>query len=190
MVEVNEAPAPVPAPAASPSGGKKNNAAVIIIIVVGVLLVLGVGGYFISRYIARKASEKVTEGILGAATGGKVDVNSNNGSVSVSNDSGTTEIGAAKWPTDMPSDIPELKTGKITFATSDKTNKSYSVSSSEVTKAEFETYKSSVEAAGWTNTSTASFGTDVLEYEKGTYNLSLVYDESSGGLSITATPKS
>ena len=180
-----------PAPAVAPAPAKKNNAAVIIIIVVGVLVVLSVGGYFISRYIARKAGEKISEGILGAATGGKVDVNSSTGGVSVNTGDGSTSIGGnVKWPSDMPSDVPELKTGTLTISSTDKTNKSWMVTASDITQSEFNDYKSLVEAAGWTSSSSTSMGYDLLSYEKADHSITLLYDSSESGISITVTTTS
>lgn len=187
-----QTPAPVAAPSATPSTpAKKSNTATIIIIVVVALIVLGVGGTLIARWVARRAADKIAGGILGAATGSSVSVNSDNGSATVSNGSGTTSVGSnVKWPSDMPSDVPELKTGTLTVSSSDKTSKTWSVTASDVTKAEFDAYKALVDAAGWTNTSSASFGADMLSYDKGAHELTLIYDSSSSGISIAVTTKS
>lgn len=180
------------APAVAPTGGgKKNNAATIIIIVVGALLVLGVGGYFLSRYLARRASEKLASGLLSATTGSNVDISNSGNTATVSNDQGTTQIGeGAKWPSDMPSDVPKLTAGKITMATSDKTTNSWSVIASEFKQADYDTYKAKVVAAGWTSTATTTYGATIDDYEKGTNRLILTFDPSSDGISITVQPKS
>ncbi len=176
-------------PAAAPA--KKNNSTMIIIIVVVAVLVLGVGGTLISRWVARKAADKIAGGILGAATGSNVSVNSDSGTTSVSNGSGSTSVGNnVAWPSDMPSTVPQLKSGTLTMATSDKTNKAWSVEADKVSQAQFDVYKASVESAGWTNTATTSFGASMITYEKDTYDLTLIYDASSSGVSISVTTKS
>lgn len=177
--------------APAPTGGKKSNATTIIIIVVVALLVLGVGGYFISRWLAQRAAEKVASGILSAGTGSNVNVSDNGNSATVSNDQGTTQIGeGAKWPSDMPSDVPKLTAGKITMATSDKTTTSWSVIAGEIKQADYDAYKAKLVAAGWSSASTTTFGAVIDEYEKGSTRLLLTFDSSSDGLSITVQPKS
>lgn len=198
MVEgQNPAPAAAPTaadPAAAPAAApvkKKSSATTVIIIIVIVLVVLGVGGYFVSRWLARRAADKIAGGIIGAATGGSVSVNSDTGSATVSNGSGTTSVGTnTKWPSDMPSSVPELKTGTLLSATSDKANKSWAITANEVTQAEFIAYKALIESGGWTSTTSSSSGVDLVSYEKGTYDLMLVYDTSESGISITVTTKS
>ncbi|MEI6144654.1 MAG: hypothetical protein WCP91_03605 [Candidatus Berkelbacteria bacterium] len=188
MVEDEKVATPAPAPAAP---AKKSNATTIIIIVVVALVVLGVGGTLISRWVARKAADKITSGILSSATGSNVSVNSDSGTTSVSNGSGTTSVGSnVKWPTDMPASVPKLTVGTLTMSTSDKTSNSWSVLASDISQAQFDTYKASVVSAGWTNTATTSFGADILTYDKDSNSLTLTYDPSSNGLSVTVTTKS
>ena len=177
--------------APAPTGGKKSNATTIIIIVVIALVVLGAGGYFVSRWLAKRASEKAASALLSATTGSNVSVSDNGNSATVSDDQGTTQIGeGAKWPSDMPSDVPKLTAGKITMATSDKSSKSWSVTASDIKQADYDAYKAKVVAAGWTSTATTSFGALIDQYEKGSYDLTLTFDSSSSGISISVVPKS
>jgi len=167
--------ASTPAPAPATGGSKKNNSAVVIIVVILVILVvLGIGGYFISRYLARKASEKVAEGLLNAATGT------------------TTDISSAKWPSTMPSDVPEYKAGKITMTTSntDSSGKGWFVTIGETNQSDYTAYKAKLEAAGWTNISSTTVGAVLDQYEKSSYSMSMVFDGSSSGVSITVVPNS
>ena len=60
---------------------------------------------------------------------------------------------------------------------------------SDVKQADYDAYKTTIESAGWTNTSSTSFGADMISYENTSYDLTLVYDPSDNGLSITVTPK-
>ena len=174
----------------SAAPGKKGNATTIIIIVVGALVVLGVGGYFISRWVARRASEKLASGLLSATTGSNVDVSNNGNSATISNGDGTTQIGeGAKWPSDMPSDVPKLTAGTITMATTDKVNKAWSVTASGIKQADFDAYKAKVVAAGWASTSSTSFGAVIEEYEKGSNRIIITFDPTSDGISITVSSK-
>ncbi|MEI8061015.1 MAG: hypothetical protein WCG99_01850 [Candidatus Berkelbacteria bacterium] len=187
MIEDEKVATSAPAPAAP---AKKSNATTIIIVVVA-LVVLGVGGTLISRWVARKAADKITSGILSSVTGSNVSVNSDSGTTSVSNGSGTTSVGGnVKWPADMPTSVPKLTVGTLTMSTSDKSSSGWSVIASDISQVQFDTYKASVVSAGWTNTATTSFGADILTYEKDSNSLMLTYDPTSSGLSVTVTTKS
>ncbi|MCX6810164.1 MAG: hypothetical protein NTY30_00270 [Candidatus Berkelbacteria bacterium] len=188
-----EGETPTLAPSAAPA--KKSNATTIIIIVVVAVVVLGVGGTLISRWVARKAADKIAGGLLGAATGSNVSVNSDTGAVSVSNGAGTTAVGgSAQWPSTMPTAVPKFSKGTITMSSStndsSSSSKGWSVILSDVKQADYDAYKTTIEAAGWANTSSTSFGADMIVYENSSYDLTLVYDPSTSGLSITVTPKS
>lgn len=181
-----------PAPAASPAPApaKKSNATTVIIIIVVVLVVLGVGGVLVSRYIARKAGEKLAEGIISAGTGGKVNVDSSNNSVSISGDGESISIGEnATWPSDMPSDVPKYSKGKITSSSKvDNENlKSWSVVIGETSQIDFTAYKASVVAAGWKSDYESTSVIEIAQYTKGDYSLSAAYDASSSGATITVT---
>jgi len=191
MVE-NEAPAPAPAaPAAAPA--KKSNATTIIIIVVVAVVVLGIGGTLISRWVARKAADKIAGGLLGAATGSSVSVNSDTGAVSVKTDDGSTQIGGnISWPSSMPSEIPKYSKGKITSATSGVSGDGtgWSITISETSQSDFDAYKASLISDGWALTTTSNFGAEIDVYEKGAYDLNLTWDPTSKGVLIGVTPKS
>jgi len=175
----------------SESPKKKNNALTIIIIVVVILVVLGVGGTFVARWVAQKAADKIAGGLLGAATNSNVSVNSDTGSVSVSNEDGTMEIGSAKWPETMPADVPEYTSGKISVSSSTANDvKGWTVIISETNENDFNLYKSAVVSKGWAVDTTTSFGAEVTFYKKDNYNLSLTWDPSSNGVSIVVTPVS
>lgn len=65
-----EQPTPSQAQQTNPAEakGSGNSAAIIIIIVVVILVVLGVGGYFGYKYLAKKMVGKVTNGLTGTVT--------------------------------------------------------------------------------------------------------------------------
>lgn len=193
MPEENQAPAAPTETAPSAAGGKKNNSAVVIIIIVVVgLIVLGTVGYFVRRWIVRRAADSVASGILSSATGGKVSVDSNNNSVSVSDNGASSTIGDnATWPSTMPSSVPKYTDGKITMTTKvdNESGKSWSVIIGETSLSAYNLYKSKVEAAGWTSSSSTNFGALIDDYDSSAYNLTLTFDNSSNGVSISVTAK-
>lgn len=156
------APAAAPAPAAPSQGqpsGKKSNAGLIIAIVLIVLVVLGAVGYFTSRYLAKKAGEKLTETILEGATGTDVDIDSSGDGATVNSNSGSISSGSkAKWPTTMPATVPEFTYGTITYSqnSSDESYKSWNVIYESVVSGAFEKYKAALLAKGWVEDSNMS----------------------------------
>lgn len=180
-------PAPAPVVAAPV---KKNNATTIIIIVVAAVVVLGVAGTLVSRYIARKAGEKLAEGIISAGTGGAVNVDSSNNSVTISGNGESISVGEnATWPSTMPSDVPKYSKGKITSSSKvDNENlKSWSVLVSETNQADFTAYKASLVSAGWKSEYESTDILQISQYTKGDYSLSSAFDSSSGGVTLTVT---
>lgn len=171
------------------SGGKGGGGAkVAIIIVVVVLVVLGVGGYFVQRFVVKKAGEKITESLLGGALGGKVDVSSNGDGVSISNENGSIGTGeSAKWPADMPSSVPTFSYGKISMST--KVDNSWSVIYESVEADAQSKYVAALKSKGWTeNEEVIDMGeTKMVSMANGEYKITLIFDSSSSGASITVT---
>lgn len=177
------------APVQSPKKG--GSAATIIIIVIVVLVVLGVGGYFVQRFVVRKASEKLTETLVGGVTGGKVDVSSNGEGFKYSGDQGSLEVGpSAKWPTDMPANVPKFTYGTVTA--SSKTPEGWSVIFEKVTTDAQTKYLADLTGKGWTQDGEAidMGATKITQVTDGKNTLTVLYDASSGGASLTVAPKS
>ncbi|MCX6812055.1 MAG: hypothetical protein NTW79_00310 [Candidatus Berkelbacteria bacterium] len=192
MPEETSQASAAPASPNSSLSGKKNNSAVIIIIVVVGILVLGTAGYFVRRWIVRKAADKVASGILSAATGGSVSVDSNNNSASISSNGSSSTIGDnATWPSTMPSSVPKYSDGKITMSTKtdNDSGKSWSVIIGETNVDQFNAYKVKILAIGWRSVSETNFGAQIDSYENDSYDLSLTFDPSSNGVSIAVTAK-
>lgn len=163
MGDAQQQPAAAPAPAApsqSQPSGKKSSAGLIIAIVLIVLVVLGVAGYFTSRFLAKKAGEKLTETILEGATGTDVDIDSSGDGATVNSNSGSVSSGSkAKWPTTMPTTVPEFTYGTITYSqnSAEESYKIWNVSYESVQSGAFEKYKAALLAKGWTEDSNMSF---------------------------------
>jgi hypothetical protein len=185
------APTSAPAPASAIAG--KNNSTKLIVIIVIVLIVLGAIGYATQQYFARKVAENIVEKSLESATGGKVDINSSDGGVTVSNDSGTTSTGSnAKWPTSMPSDVPEFKSGTIAYSSASTSDdyKGWNVTYSDVTVANATAYFTTLTGKGWAQTDSveSSLMTNKT-FEKGTLRLNFTLDPSSNGATIVVSYK-
>lgn len=187
--------APQSAPTASSSAAapkKGGGAAVVIIIVLVILAVLGVGGYFVSKYVAKKAGEKITEGLLGAATGGKVDVTSGGEGVNISNGEGSLSLGAAaKWPSDMPSNVPQFTYGSIVAASKISDQDGWMALYEKVSADAQTKYAADLAAKGWTkdNDSVNVGVAEITQLTDGKNILTVTYDTSSKGATITVSPK-
>lgn len=180
-----------PVSQSAPMVRKNGGAATVIIIVLVVLLALGVGGYFVSRYVAQKAGERLTEGFLGAATGGNVDINSGGEGVSIENDKGSLSLGqSAQWPSDMPSNVPEFSYGKPIMSTK-VADGGWSVLYENVSEDAKDKYVSDLSSKGWIDDSGAidAGSSQIIQMTDGTYNLIIVFDETSKGATLTVSPK-
>lgn len=65
---------------------------------------------------AETAAEKTVETMVEQATGQKVDIDQNAGTLEIKTEQGdyTVKTEAQTWPDDMPKDVPPIKEGKIT----------------------------------------------------------------------------
>ncbi|MDH4358488.1 MAG: hypothetical protein OEV37_00870 [Candidatus Berkelbacteria bacterium] len=189
--QTQTAPATPAAPStpSAPNAPKKGKSATtIIIIVVVVLAVLGIGGYLISRYLA----EKTAEGLIGGLTGGEVDVSASK--VTYSGEGGSLEFSeGAKWPTDLPSDVPEFTYGtvKATAKTTSDGKGNWSITLENVQSGAYDKYVSDLKAAGWeeATTSTAE-GVNYIDMSKGSYDLIFTYEENEKTASLLVSSKS
>ena len=168
---------------------KKSNSTLLIVIIIVVVFLIGlsVGGYLISQTLTKKANEGVIEKMIESGTGGKVNIDSKNKDVTIKTDEGTIKAGEnVSWPNDMPSDIPKFTAGKLTMATKINTNpKGWSILVSDVENSNFIDYQAKLKAAGWAEVSSTSFGVSIVQMEKDNRKLTLSYDGSSKGVSLT-----
>lgn len=178
-------------PATQPTEAKKSSAGTVILIVAIVLAVLFVGGYYISAKIIGGIGKKVAETAIENATGGKVDVNTKDGTVKYGDENGSVELGSTKWPSDMPSVVPEYKYGKIIMA--GKTTSSgniWSVIFEQVSDGSVEKYKAELTAKGWTSSAETELDiANTLQMENGKYIVTLISDPSSKGANLSVTEK-
>lgn len=143
-----------------------------------------VKGYF-GRKMSEKIGERLGEKILENGTGGKVDIN--NGSVTFTGKEGKMEVGtSAKWPEDMPSDVPNFSAGEITAAVriNNASTNGWSVIVKDVEGKQVVDYVKKLESAGWKTISQVNFGTAMYQLEKGDYKLNFAYDATSKGVNL------
>lgn len=176
--------------ATSAAPAKKKNAVTIIIIVVAVLVVFGIVGTLVGRYIGRKAGEKIAEGIISAGTGGKVDVDTSNNSISVSGGGESISVGEnSTWPSTMPNEVPRYSEGKIVSSSKvdNEDLKSWTVVVGETDQADFDSYKNSLVSAGWKSEYESSDVLQILQFVQGEYSLSAAFDSSASSVTLTVS---
>jgi len=119
-------------------------------------LILSGCGKSVSQIVGEKATEKIIEN----QTGGKANVDINNGNVKVDTKEGSIETGAnVKLPADFPSDVYVIE-GSMVAAMSDQANKSFTISI-EINKSLEEAstiYQTELKKQGWSITGTMNFG--------------------------------
>ena len=172
----------------------KKSTVVILVVVLVVLVGMGIGARMMMNWFAHRASDNITSGILSAATGGKVkvDTSGDGSSVSVKTADGSVNYGTSSTlPSGFPSEVPTPSFGKITgsYSGSDATSGTsytvaYSLTSTEATTASA-TYQQQLTNAGYTIDSTSSSndtsGTfSMFTAIKGTRNVSVVTSAESG----------
>lgn len=197
QTETTETPKPAATQSTSGASTKSGNkkTTTIIVVVIVVLIILGyAGSYIFSHFIAKKVGETAAEKILESATGGKVDISSNGDGASVSTKDGSIQTGdKAKWPSDMPSVVPEFKYGNATY--SSKTDNAnylgWSVIFDAIQTDASTKYKADLTSKGWTISSTTeSSAGDYLSATNGNYTISIVIDQSSKGATLSVNDNS
>jgi len=158
-----------------------------IIIIVGVVI-LAIIGYLVNDFIGKKTAENKIENILEKQLNGNVDINTSDNSISIKNDQGNFNAGdATKWPTDMPSDVPNFTAGKLTMAGSVPTG--WQVVAANVSKDDFVAYHSSLIANGWINVGTFDAGIGMVQMNKGNYDLIIAFNNQENTFVLTISVK-
>jgi len=147
---------------------------IFTIVMAGGLAVAAGGG------LAACDSDDATENLVEEATGGDVDIDSDDGSISVETDDGSASFGSCEGlPEDFPSDVPTPDadpTSCSRVAADETTNWTLVYSSDDADK--IGDYKSTLEDDGFDITSEASYDAGDNSYEtfsatKGTYSVNV-----------------
>lgn len=173
----------------------KNKTTLIVVIVLVVVAILGIGGYFVSRYFIKKAAGNLADNLINSATNGVVDADINSGSVNVDTGDGSINLNQnSSWPTDMPSDVPQFTYGKVAFSSKIDSGgtEGWTVTIEDVKSGSLEKYKSDLEAKGWVaQAESTDLGfANILQYEKGGMQIIISYDPDSKAVNLTVTNKS
>ena len=156
--------------------------------IVVLLLTLGLVMSVSACGLGEKAAEKAVEKAISGSTGGNVDVNSKDGSVTVKDDKGNTaSFGGTDWPTsDAAKLIPKFTAGEITYVMDSDT---YSwITLAEVKKKDYDAYVVKVQNAGFTVDQYTMSSDSYYMYTASDSKqnaISVSYDEESGELTIT-----
>ena len=93
------------------------------------------------------------EKILEQGSDGKSDVDINDQKITIENEGGKTEINLNEknWPADAPSDVPELKAGKITGTTITKSEngKNWTIRYADVDMEELDKFAATLKSNGF-----------------------------------------
>lgn len=117
--------APANAPTGAPAAKSNKKVITIVLVVVGVLVLLGIAGSIASTFLLKKGAES----LIGAATGGAVEINTGSGDkadVKIKTKDGEITSGAnQKMPADFPKSVPIYKADAklvnvMTFNTNEK----------------------------------------------------------------------
>ena len=105
------------------------------------------------KQAAEKQQEKAMEKILEQGSDGKSDVDINDQKITIENEGGKTEINLNEknWPADAPSDVPELKAGKITGTTITKSEngKNWTIRYADVDMEELDKFAATLKSNGF-----------------------------------------
>jgi hypothetical protein len=140
-------------------------------------LVIALFGLPSCKQAAEKQHEKAMEKILEQGSGEKTDVDIDDQKITIENEEGKTEINLSEknWPADAPSDVPELKAGKITGTTITKSEngKNWTIRYADVAMEELDKFAATLKSKGFkTQTIKAGKG-GMVNGEKG--NIGVIF---------------
>jgi hypothetical protein len=153
-----------------------------------IIIVLMVFGYAIQNFVLKKTGEKLAENLIKSKTGVDVDINTNNNSVKIDGEDGSMEVGEnTKWPADLPNDVPQYNDGTIMSAFKSEDN--WNIIIKDTSESYVQQYAKELEKNGWVSKEKLDFIVNLVQMEKGAYDLNLAFDTSSNGVSLTISKK-
>lgn len=144
--------------------------------------------------LGEKIGETIVEKAVESQTGGKVDINSEKGTMNISTGQGDVSVsgdGTAALNKDFPSDVYIAPDAKIIMSFANGENKSYSVAYATNMKMDevYAKYKEELAAKGWTADTQIDLNTEdskTIIYKKGTRSLTVLIglsqDEQFAGM--------
>jgi hypothetical protein len=159
------------------------------ILLTGTVVLVAFGLMFTAACKGKSLSEKIAEKAIEKATGGKAQVDANSGSLKVKTKEGEVEFGAAaKWPADLPGDLPVFESGKFLSATklNVENGQSWIMMIGEVDAAAVSDYVQVLKDSGWGEALTSdSETTSHFQATKDKYSAVLIYDKDGKNLAYT-----
>lgn len=150
-------------------------------------------GLVVSTSCKKSPSERLAEKMIEKASGGKAQVEIQGGAMKIKTAEGEATFGAlAKWPSEIPADVPKFEGGK--FGNAAKTNTpegtGWVMNYQDVDEAALKAYIQGLKDAGWKETQSFSAGdTEMFIGEKGNLVASMTYLKTGKGLSFTLLAK-
>ncbi|MEK7174494.1 MAG: hypothetical protein AAB759_02445 [Patescibacteria group bacterium] len=152
--------------------------------IAGIIIAVVVIGGVASRFAGKSASERTLESL----TGGKVNVDSGSGEVTVKTDEGTW-VGSNKLPADFPSDVPLYPGAKVQSSVSaaqEQGGGNYvGLETSDAAASVASWYKAEIVANGWKVTlNMDASGSSLLGGSKDNRELMVTVSEDGGKTTI------
>ena len=151
-----------PAPESPKEEIKKGNkkALIIILVIIGIIIIMSVVSMFVLGWLGKKAVETVIE----TGTDGNVDIDTDDGTFSITSDDGDEiTAGVNELPDNFPSEFPVYDDATISYtSTSGEDMYVYWTSSDDVDKV-IDFYQSELEDKDWAITNTTT-STDLASY--------------------------
>ncbi|MFA7177997.1 MAG: hypothetical protein WC114_12170 [Smithellaceae bacterium] len=176
---------------ASPSTSKQSGKQGInksVIIVLAIILVLVIVGWLAQGYLAKKTAEN----LVGDLIDSNVELDTEGNVAKVTSDDGSFEMsGTAKWPDDMPAEVPEFTAGIVESSaksTVDGSGSGWTVSFKSVKAGAYSSYRDQLLAKSWSETGTYESDSKMTNMENDKYYLIFTVDEtnSTGSLVVSA----
>jgi hypothetical protein len=130
-----------------------------------------------------KAGEKMAEKALEAQTGGKVDIDANNGKVNIKTKDGESQIstgGDIKVPDSFPKELIAAEDAKVIVATNSENGDTIAFTTDTDQSTIFEKYKTELPGAGWKQEMVIDLGNGKMaSFSKGELKATINIGENS-----------
>jgi hypothetical protein len=160
---------------------KKSPVTTIIIIVAAVLLVIVGISWWSCKTAANIFKKNISNLITSTPESEKT--------VTIKSDEGTETIAeTSKWPSDMPSSVPELKSGKLTYAYKGTASgkDTWVLTYSEINLSDIENYITQLKGLGWNETDRVDAGILLTIFlQKDNLKINVAFDGESKGANIS-----
>jgi|GEM_PF-1030386 len=153
--------------------------------------------FLFSAYACRQTAEKVQEQAIESAiesqSGGKADVDINEGNIKIESDEGSFSMktGANTWPSDIPAEVAQPAGGTIAGVMTTETDegKSWSVQYTGIPFSELDRYRDDLKAKGFQTSIVKSDDGGMVNGQKDKLTIMLQLGSDSGSLTVVEGKK-